>query len=442
MSAVPDVRYARSGDLSIAYEVRGTGPIDLVHVPGLLNTIEGARVSPALARFNEQVQRFARLINLDKRGSGLSDRLAPGDVPSIEDRMDDVRAVLDAAKSERAALLGVADGGPIAIVFAVTYPERTRALILSNTAARRAWAPDYPFGATEEAAAARLEQIERDWGTGCGPQADRFPEARPAFAHLERLAGTPRAAVALIRAMFGTDVRSLLPSVRVPTLVIHDPENPVWPLAGAEVMAAAIPGARFELVRDTLLPGHEGQAGTARAVEEFLTGVRPADEGVDRVLKTVVFTDIVGATERAAALGDHRWRLLLDAHDAATREELGRARGREVKTTGDGFLAAFDGPARAVRCAEAIVRRARALGLDVRAGVHAGECELRGDDLAGIAVHIGARVAALAGPREVLVTSTVRDLVAGSGLAFVDRGNHALRGIPGDWLLLSLIASP
>jgi len=440
---VPDVRYARSGDLSIAYEVHGSGPIDLVQVPGLLITIEGGRsVSPELARFNEQLQRFVRLINLDKRGSGLSDRLAPGEIPSLEDRIDDVRAVMDAAGSERAAILGVADGGPVALVFAATYPERTRALILSNTSARIAWAPDYSFGLTAEAFAAMLERVEREWGTGLNPWADLVPEARPAFAHLERLAGTPRAAAAMFRALYATDARSLLSTVRVPTLVLHDPENPLWPLAGAEHLAAGIPGARFELVRSPPLPGQEGLSEMASVMEEFLTGTRPVDEVVDRVLKTVVFTDIVGATERAAALGDRRWRALLDAHDAATREELSRARGREIKTTGDGFLAAFDGPARAVRCAAAIVWRATTLGLNVRAGVHAGECEVRGDDLAGIAVHIGARVAALALPDEVLVTSTVRDLVAGSGLAFADRGRHALKGVPGEWSILALVTSP
>ena len=443
MSLVPDVRYARSGDLSIAYEVHGSGPIDLVQVPGLLITIEGGRsVSPGLARFNEQLQRFVRLINLDKRGSGLSDRLPPGEIPSLEDRIDDVRAVMDAAGSERAAILGVADGGPVALVFAATYPERTRALILSNTSARIAWAPDYSFGLTAEAFAAMIERVEREWGTGINPWVDRVPEARPAFAHLERLAGTPRAAAAMFRALYATDARSLLSAVRVPTLVLHDPENPLWPLAGAEYLAAGIPGARFELIRSPPLPGQEELSEMASVMEEFLTGTRPVDEVVDRVLKTVVFTDIVGATERAAALGDRRWRALLDAHDAATREELSRARGREVKTTGDGFLAGFDGPARAVRCAEAIIRRATTLGLNVRAGVHAGECEVRGDDLAGIAVHIGARVAALAGPSEVLVTSTVRDLVAGSGLAFADRGRHALKGVPGEWSILALVTSP
>jgi class 3 adenylate cyclase/pimeloyl-ACP methyl ester carboxylesterase len=435
----PDVRYAKSGELSIAYEVLGSGAIDLVHVPGLLNTIEGRSVSPTLARFYEYVQRFARVISLDKRGSGLSDRLAPGEIPSLEDRLEDVREVMDAAGVERAALLGVADGGPTALVFAVTYPERTRALVLSNTAARIAWAPDYPSGTTEQYMAEQLEIIEREWGTGVTPHTFLAEDReRPTFARLERLAGTPRAAVSMIRAMYATDVRDLLPAVRVPTLVIHDPTNPIWPLAGAEYLAARIPSARLVLVRDTLLPGETGPAETGPVIEEFLTGMRPSDEAADRVLKTVLFTDIVGATERAAALGDGRWRALLDAHDAAVRDELARSRGQEIKTTGDGFLAAFDGPARAVRCARAIVARAAALGLDVRAGVHAGECELRGDDLAGIAVHTGARVAAMAGAREVLVTSTVRDLVAGSGLTFVDRGRHPLRGVPGEWTLLAL----
>jgi class 3 adenylate cyclase len=434
MGEVVDAGWARSGDLYIAYEVRGSGAVDLVHVPGLLNTITASAFHPSLARFENELARFSRLIKLDKRGSGLSDRLARGAVPTVEERIDDVRAVMDEVGSEQACLFGTADGGPIATVFAATYPERVSSLVLNSTG---------PGGVADrtldpQAFEEYLARHEREWGHGLlaamfGAQG---VEDRRQIAQIERLAGTPNAVDALVRATAATDVRAVLPTVSVPTLVVHHSEHPLWPIRGARLLAAGIPNARM-----VELPGQpEGIAGDislARIIEEFVTG-QHAEVEADRVLKTILFTDIVDSTGHAVRLGDRRWRQLLEEHDAAIRADLKRFRGEEIKATGDGFLAAFDGPARAIRCARAIVADGHRLGVEVRAGIHTGECELRGTDLAGVAVHIGARVAALAGPREVLVTGTVRDLVAGSGIEFTDRGRHALKGLPDDWPILAV----
>ena len=435
----PDTRYARSGDLRIAYQVVGDGPIDLVHVPGLLNNLEAGWQEPAVAGFHERCARFTRLILFDRRGAGLSDRLLPETGSSIEERIDDVRAVMDAAGSERAAIYGAADGGPVAIVFGATYPDRTAALVLSSTAARMRSAPDYP-GLREQDAEGYLARVESEWGTGMLARGFGVDEKhRRAYARMELLTGTPSAAAALIRANYATDVRDVLPMIRVPTLVTYVRDHPLWPLEGARELTDHIAGARFaEISGIAQLPGFESADPDELPglIEEFLTGSR-ASIDVDRVLRTVLFVDIVASTERAAELGDRRWRHVLDAHDTATRMAIDRFRGTEVNRSGDGFLASFDGPARAIRCAVAIGQSARAAGLDVRAGVHTGECEVRGDDLAGIAVHIGARVCALAGPGDVLATSTVRDLVAGSGITFTDRGGHTLKGVPGEWTILA-----
>jgi class 3 adenylate cyclase/pimeloyl-ACP methyl ester carboxylesterase len=429
-----ETRYARCGDLSVAYEVKGAGPVDLVHVAGNLVTLEAAR-EPPISGLVERASRFARQILFDKRGTGLSDRFPPDFAPSIEDRVDDIRVVMDAAGVERAALLGMADGGPVAMMFAATYPERTQALVLTGTAPRIAWAPDYPWGRTEDDLTEFLDLVDREWGTGVmeGFLADMGD--RTLIGRYERLASTPAVAVRLYRAYFDTDVRDVLPSITAPTLVVHNELHARWPIAGARYIADRIPGAR--MVQLPGAPGAESIHDLFEQAEVFLAGDRVVTD-VDRVLKTVLFTDIVGSTERAAGVGDRRWRELLDAHDAATRAQLARFGGVEVKTTGDGFLAAFDGPARAIRCAQAVAVEADRLGLQVRSGVHTGECEQRGDDLAGIAVHIGARVSALAGPGEVLVTSTVRDLVAGSGLVFDDRARTELKGVPGEWQVLAV----
>ena len=432
-----DAGWARSGELYIAYEVRGGGAVDLVHVPGLLNTITASAFHPSLARFENELARFSRLIKLDKRGSGLSDRLAPGAVPTIEERIDDVRAVMDEVGSEQACLFGTADGGPIATVFAATYPERVSSLVLNSTGPGGAADPTRDRQAIEE----YLARHKEGWGHGfLAPTfGARTSEERRRIAQIERLAGTPSSVAALARATAATDVRAVLPTVSAPTLIVHHVEHPLWPIRDARLLAAGISNARM-----IELPGRPtgiaGDLSLARIIEEFATG-QHAEVEADRVLKTMLFTDIVDSTGHAVRLGDRGWRELLELHDAAIRADLEGFRGQEIKTTGDGFLAAFDGPARAIRCARAIVEDSRRLGVEVRAGIHTGECEVHGTDLAGIAVHIGARVAALAGPSEVLVTGTVRDLVAGSGIEFTDRGRHALKGLPDAWTILKVQAS-
>jgi class 3 adenylate cyclase len=439
---VPETHYAKSGDLHIAYQVIGDGAVDLVHVPGLLDTLEIAWSDPGLTDLYRRITRFARLILLDKRGTGLSDRLAPGEVPSLEERIDDVRAVMDAVGSTRAGVLGVADGGPLAMYFAASHPDRVGALVLRATTPRSAWAPDWPWGRRADRAAEMIEAAELEWGTGIMARfwGTQDEDARRQIARREALAGTPRSAAAAFRTIYATDVRDVLDTITAPTLVVHHAGHPLFPAEGMRYLADRIADARyfeFPATPESFGEDPAQSADLADLLEEHLTGSRGPREP-DRVLKAVLFTDIVGSTERAAELGDRRWRALLDAHDDAIRRTLDRFRGTEVKAIGDGFLAAFDGPARAVRCAQAIAHDAGRLGLEVRVGLHTGECELRGDDLAGIAVHIGARVASLARPGEVLVTSTVRDLVAGSGIEFTDRGRHQLKGVPGEWQVLAV----
>ena len=441
----PQTKYAQSGDLSIAYQVVGDGPVDLVHVPGMLDTLEIAWTDPGLTDLYRRITRFARLILFDKRGTGLSDRLPPGAAPSLEERIDDIRAVMDAVGSSTAGVLGVADGGPVAMYFAASHPDRVGALVLRATTPRPAWAPDWPWGRPADQAAEIIAAAEREWGTGV--MAARLwgtddEDTRRQMARREALAGTPRSAAAVFRTIFDTDVRDVLDTITAPTLVVHYAGHPLWPAEAMRYLADRIADARyfeFPATPESFGEDPAQSAELADLLEAHLTGSLRAPEP-ERVLKTVLFTDIVGSTEKAAAIGDHRWRALLDAHDDAIRRELDRFQGAEVKTTGDGFLAAFDGPARAVRCAQAIAKDARGLGITVRAGLHTGECELRGDDLAGIAVHIGARVASLAQPNEVLVTSTVRDLVAGSGIEFSDRGRLELKGVPGEWQVLAVQA--
>ncbi len=439
----PETRYAKSGDVHIAYQVVGDGPIDLVEVPGWLSHLEHSWEEPRFARYLLRLASFSRLIRFDKRGTGLSDRVADSALPTLEQRMDDVRAVLDAVGSERAALYGVSEGGPMSLLFAATYPERTTALVLCAAYAWRGWSPEYPWGRTEEEAKAFVKATEEDYA-GLGDLRQRVPggvgDARfeQWYSTWRRLSASPGAAAALVRMNAQIDVRAILPTIRVPTLVLHRTGDRVVHVGNGRYLAEHIPGARY-----VELPGddHGPPMGDADAlldqIEEFLTGTRHVAEP-DRILATVLFTDIVGSTERAAALGDRRWREVLDAHHAAVRRELDRFRGREVHTAGDSFLATFDGPARAVRCAAAVGQAVRPLGLELRAGVHTGEIELMGDDVGGIAVHIGARVAGEAGPGEVLVSSTVKDLVAGSGLEFDERGARILKGVPGEWRLFAV----
>jgi class 3 adenylate cyclase len=441
-SAPPETRYAKSGDVNIAYKVVGDGPLDLVLVPGFVSHLDLDWEEPRYAHLLRRLASFSRLIMFDKRGTGLSDR--PGGLPDLETRMDDVRAVMDAAGSERAALFGYSEGGPMCALFAATYPGRTSALVLYGTYAKRQDPDDdYPWAATREQREAYADQVEREWGkeADLGTMAPNADEAIVRWWHARaRGSASPGAAKALILMNSQIDVRSILPTIRVPTLVLHRVGDRDSRLEEGRFIAERIRGARFvELEGEDHAPSIDPDQ-ILDEVEEFLTGTRPAREP-DRILATVLFTDIVGSSQRAAELGDRAWRELLGGHHAAVRRQLERFQGREVDTAGDGFLATFDGPARAVRCGDAIREAVGELGLELRAGLHTGEVELADGKVTGIAVHTGARVAALAAPGEVLVSSTVKDLVAGSGIEFEDRGTHELKGVPGDWRLYAVRAA-
>ena len=439
-----ETRYARSGDLRIAFQVHGDGPIDLVFAPGYLSHLEQNQWWPGYAEFFDKMASFSRLIVFDRRGTGLSDRVLT--LGSFEELMDDIGAVMDAAGSERAALFGGAEGGPMCALFAATFPERTSALILGASYARRGWAPNYPWGLDDETQQRILDGYEERWGRpGFGARSiaptlvddERF---QTWYAQAQRFSGTPAAARAWFRVTMEIDVRDVLPAIRVPTLVIHRTGDRVIPVESGRYLAEHIADAKY-----AELPGvdHFPFVGDIDAivdeVEEFLTGSRRAREP-DRVLATVLFTDIVGSTQRAAELGDRRWASLLAEHHRVVRAELERHRGKVVRIEGDGTLSTFDGPARAVNCASAIRQALVSLGVDIRAGLHTGEIELVETGVEGIAVHIGARVAALATPGEVLTSSTVKDLVVGSGIEFADRGTHSLKGVPGDWQLYAVAA--
>jgi class 3 adenylate cyclase len=434
----PRTRYARSGSVSIAYQVVGDGPRDLVWVPGWVSHLEAGWDEPLQAHFRRRLSSFSRLILFDKRGTGMSDRVADRDLPTLEERMDDVRAVMDAARSDRAVIVGPSEGGSMAVLFAATYPERTAALITFGAFASRIWSPEYPWAPTPEERQGFYDFIERNWGgeadtSTLAPSLAADAEFKRHLARYNRLSASPGSALALAKMNTQIDVRSVLPTIRVPTLVLHRTGDLDANIAEGRYIAERIAGAKFvELPGIDHLPWAGNQDDILDEIEEFLTGIRPAPQS-DRMLATVLFTDIVGSTERAASLGDRAWREVLDRHHASVRSELAHFRGQEIATTGDGFLATFDGPARAVRCAVAIRDRLRESGIEVRAGVHTGECERMGDNIGGLAVHIGSRVAGLAGPGEVLASSTVKDLVAGSGIVFEDRGAHPLKGIPGEW---------
>ena len=437
----PETHYANSGGVSIAYQVLGEGPLDLVVVPGWVSNIEAFWEEPAIEAFFRRLASFSRLILFDKRGTGLSDRVT--DLPTLEVRMDDVRAVLDAVGSRRAALFGYSEGGAMCALYAATYPQRTSALIMAGSYPRMMAAPDYEFGRTEEQLDAFLADIELNWGKPVGIET-RMPSRagdtrfRQWWARYLRMSASPTAAATLMRMNAQIDIRDLLPSIRVPTLILHSVNDRALPIQGSRYMAQCIPAATFVEMQgiDHAPWGCDSEVITGH-IEEFLTGMRHHDVD-DRILATVLFTDIVGATETAARLGDKRWRELLVSHHDAVRHQLQRFRGREIDTAGDGFFAAFDGPARAVRCACAVGEAVRPLGLELRAGVHTGECEVMDDKYGGIAVHIGARIAACAAAGEVLVSRTVKDLVAGSGLAFVNRGEQPLKGVPGSWPLFAV----
>jgi DNA-binding SARP family transcriptional activator/class 3 adenylate cyclase len=437
-------RYAMNGDVSLGYQVFGEGELELVVTTGWVLPMELSWDDPAYVRFLERLGSFSRVLLWDKRGTGLSDRFAPDQLPTLEQRTTDLLAVIDAAGFRRPALFGLSEGAGLSCLFAAAHPERTRALALYGGWARTMSAPDYPWGTTPEAFDAFLDLVRGTWADAAplldfwAADAHDDTALRAWWTRALHLGASPAAAVQWLRLVFDLDIRDILPSLRVPTLVVHRSGDPIIPVANGRYFADHIPSAEF-----VELPGanHLWWVGDhdqlLEPVQRFLTGSVPAP-AAERVLLTVLFTDIVGSTRRSSQLGDRRWNFLQAQHDRAVRSEVARHGGREIKTMGDGFLATFDGPTRAVRCAAAIRDSVAALGLDVRAGLHTGECELVGDDIAGIAVNIGARVCALAGPGEVLVSRTVTDLVAGSGLEFEPRGDHELAGLPGTFTLHAL----
>ncbi|HET9674533.1 MAG TPA: adenylate/guanylate cyclase domain-containing protein [Gaiellaceae bacterium] len=438
---LPETRYAKKGDAHIAYQVVGEGPLDLVLVSTWFSHLEARWDSPGFAHYLRRLSSFSRLISFDKYGIGLSDPVPSRTLPPLEDWMDDVRAVMDAAGSERAAIMGANEGSLMAALFAATHPERTTALVLANATARMGSAPGYEIGVGADVQERLVSMVDQTWGhgdlmTAVNPSLADSPEEAEAWGRFLRLSASPATAAAVMRMLFELDVRAVLSTIAVPTLIVHRSDNPIVTLDQGRYVAEHIEGARFVAV-----PGADYGLALGDTdvvideVETFLTGAHHATR-TDRVLATVLFTDIVNSTRRAVELGDARWRALLEAHEQVARAEVERFGGTIAEFTGDGVLASFDGPARAVRCALALRDRVRTLGLQVRAGLHAGEIERRGDQIAGIGVHIAARVLALAEPDRVLVSRTVRDLVVGSGLTFVDRGTHTLKGVPDQWQVL------
>ena len=443
-TARPETRYARSGGVHIAYQVFGEGDLDLVLVPGFTTHVELLWEHEPTARFLEGLASFARVINFDRRGSGLSDPVVAA--PTLEQRMDDVRAVMDAAGSERAALVGISEGVPMSILFAATYPQRVLALVCSGGMARSTYAEDYPWGTHVQALVeSAVELILPHWGDGSiievsSPSQAGDPQARAFYGRLERATASPGMLAALSQMFLDLDVREIVPSVHAPALILHRTRDRLVNVHHGRWLAEHMPNARMvEFEGDDHTFWYEGAEEWLGEVQEFLTGARAVPDA-DRVLATVLFTDIVDSTRTATELGDQRWRSVLEAHQRAVRDALTRFNGREVKSTGDGFLATFDGPARAIQCAGAILQSSEASGIAIRAGLHTGECEVMGDDIGGIAVHIAARVSAHAKPGELLVSRTVKDLVAGSGIQFADRGAHSLKGVPDTWQLYAVEA--
>jgi pimeloyl-ACP methyl ester carboxylesterase len=445
---VPEVQYAKSGDVNIAYQVTGDGPFDLVFVPGYVTHLELHWSIPSFVPFLERLSSFCRLIRFDKRGTGMSDRV--GGAPTLEQRMDDVRAVMDAVGSRRAAFYGLSEGAAMGLLFAATYPERMAALVIRSAYPRRMWAPDYPWGQTEETYQREVERAlevygPREQGREALRQLGNFTDQEvDSFLQMLRFGTSPGELRALHRMNREIDIRHVLPAVRVPTLVLHGSEDQIVPLEVARYVASSIPTARLVEIPGV---GHLALGGPVNdeigdEIQRFVTSVWEAggwDEAEpDRVLATVLFTDIVDSTAKAVELGDRAWKELLERHHGLIRRELVRYRGAELDVAGDGFFARFDGPARAIRCACAITEGVRELGLGIRAGLHTGECEVVDGKVGGIAVHIGARVASQADSGEVLVSSTVKDLVAGSGLRFRERGTAELKGVAEEWRLYAV----
>jgi class 3 adenylate cyclase len=437
---LPQTRYARSDDVLIAYQVTGSGPVDVVWAPGTMSHLDQDWESPRRVMMFESLGRFCRLIRFDKRGTGLSDR--PVKMATLEERTDDIRAVMDAVGVERAHLLGISEGGSMACLFAATYPQRVNSLVIWGAQARWIACDDHPWGQTQAEHDEMCDKVIEGWpsveyitGPGAGLGRDADPTYIEAVQRYMRAAASPSAVYAYEKMNGAIDTRAILPSIKAPTLVMNRVGDPVAHVEAARDMAARIPGARFQEY-----PGNSHAVSLddmdliMADIQEFITGERPADAS-DRVLATVLFVDIASSTEHATRLGDAAWGNLVNAYYAIVRKELARYRGKEVNNAGDGFLATFDGPARAVRCAMAIVGAVRQLGIDVRAGVHTGECEMMGDNVGGIAVNIGARIMAMAQPGAVLVSSTVKDLVAGSGIDFRDLGGQSLKGIADEWRL-------
>lgn len=440
---VPETRYARSGDLNIAYQAVGEGDVDLVYCAEFWHSIEAQWMEPRFESFLRRLSSFSRLICFDQRGTGLSDPVPVSELPTLEVWMDDVRAVMDAAGAERGALLGSGGGGLMSLLFAATYPERATALVLLNSSARLTRAPDYPIGSSPEYESDVVQRMETGWGQGIfadvvAPSMAGDLEFREWWARYERL-GTRAGAIVPMRQMLQqVDVRHVLPLIQASTLILHRTGNLLVEVSHGRYLAEHIPGARYvEVPGEDHLPFVGDSDAVLGEIEEFLTGYRYGPEP-DRVLATVLFTDIVGSTELAARMGDRQWRELLAQHHEVVRSAITRFRGREIGDTGDGFLATFDGPGRAIRAAQAIRDSVRPLGLEIRAGLHTGEIELVADNVRGIAVHIGARVSAVARAGELLASSTVKDLVSGSGIIFEDRGAHALKGVPGEWRLFAV----
>ena len=435
--------YAKSGDVHIAYQVVGEGPVDLVLIHGWISHLDYQWEDPALARFLNRLASFSRLIVFDKRGTGLSDRVAESALPTLEQRMDDIRAVMDAAGSHRAVIFGISEGGPLSTLFAATYPARTAALIMYGTYAKWIRADDYPWAPTREEHEAAFKALEKHWGTPIGlkilaPSVANDERVRQWWAHYMRVSASPGAGLTLYRMNVEVDIRAILPTIRVPTLILQRSGDRLVPCQGARYMAEQIPAAKFvELPGDDHIPWIGNADPLLAEIQEFLTGEPPILEA-DRVLATVLFIDIVQSTQRATAIGDSRWRDLVNNYQQQVGKEVARLGGRVVNTAGDGVFATFDGPARAIKCARAVRDVVGTLGLVIRCGIHTGECVIEGKDVTGIAVHIGARIATRANPGEILLSSTVKDLIAGSRTECSDRGSHILKGVAGRWRLFAV----
>jgi class 3 adenylate cyclase len=438
------VEYAKSGGVHVAYQVVGHGPLDIVFVPGHISNLE-FDWDIAWAPIRRRLARFARVIAFDKRGTGLSDRLSESALPNLEERMDDIRCVMDAARSPKATLIGISEGSAMSMLFASTYPERTNSLILYGAFARLAWADEIPWGIKPNEQEVFLATLESTWGRGAGvpilsPSVAGDTDYVERYARFERASASPSAAVALLRMDFAIDIRDILPAIRVPTLILHAKGDRAVSVEHGRYVAERIPrSALIELDLPDHDPVTEGHASEiVDHIERFLTGVKREPEP-DRVLATILFTDIVGSTSMVTQLGDRRWQELLERHHALVRAQLSRFRGRELDVAGDGFFASFDGPARAIRCALAIREALSAIGLRVRIGLHCGECQRTGSSLTGLNVHLAARISSTASAGEVRVSNTIRELVAGSEIEFEECGQHELAGLPGDWSLWRVV---